>query len=254
MQVNLIVATGGTLWQSFAWIEHCFQKTFRHLAQKYPGDPSIYEPSQDQLRDMSLSGRALDDNLAFILGPNKPDLLAEAHNYYRKVHDTPEGLAAVQLYPDVSYMLTDLKNAHVNLYAASEKATGAMEASLNHLGIRHFFTHVQGAETGGSSKGMVLQHLEEAVVAQRLPHLSADNALLLEGRPRGVAQALREQGYLSIGALWGGARPTQMKAAGAAWLAEEASDVFLHVSWACMRPGEQKSFRLSPYRPARDPV
>jgi len=215
----IIADTGGVLWNSDPWIMKCFKEVFSELHEKYP---FIREPTKTELK--SFPGPSLDDNLERMISPEHPGYLEirkEGHDLYRKKHDTPEGLEAVQIYRGVRVMLGKLNNQGKILIALTEKATEAAEASFRYLEIRDYFKSVQGTKLAGevvTRHENILRLVENNMMSKKTT-IRLSNTVFICGRARS-AEAASRLGFRVIGATWGGATVDELKKAGASLIVD----------------------------------
>lgn len=215
--LNLIFATGSTLWSSDQWIMYCYERTFAELKKRHPDNIAIHIPDEAERR--TFCGPSLDTVLTGVLGDKDEKLIKEAHDIYRHLHDTDEGLKAVRPHLHIPELLAQLKSAGYSLFVATEKSRVNAVTSLQHWKIRDFFQIVAGAPSGGAQTSFpqILSELSTQAQACLLQDVSPENSYVISGRLKNIVEA-QQAGYPIIGVTWGGTRERDLLEAGAGWV------------------------------------
>lgn len=198
----VVFETGSVLWNSDPWIMKTYAKVFRRVHEQYP---FIKEPTIGELK--GFCGPALDVNLKKMIGEHR-EIRKEAHTLYRKLHDTEEGLRAVELYEGVPFMLEELKGNGKRLFALTEKATEVAVASARHLGIADAFESIQGTVLAGEivTRADMIRRLQDNQITENDYFIKPSNTIMVCGRVKSV-RAASSLGFTVIGAAWGGKLP-----------------------------------------------
>jgi phosphoglycolate phosphatase len=197
----------GTLTDSAPGIVACLRYALAGMGRPLPADDEVRRHLGPPLRVTFTEHYGMSDDEAVL-----------AIDLYReRYHDV--GLFENAVYPGIEAML-DALAARSTLAVATSKPTVSARRILEHFGLLDRFTVVAGADLDGGRES------KAAVVAHALDLLGADgrDAVMVGDREHDVLGAA-VHGIPAIGVLWGYGDADELRAAGAAALAEQPQDV-----------------------------
>jgi phosphoglycolate phosphatase len=181
----------------------------------------VSPPSEDVLR--SMVGPPIRDNFARILGDDKPELIAEGIQLYRKRIEE-QGIAESTLYGGVAQLLLDLSKQY-DLYVATARIQHLTDLMLSHFLIDHHFAAAYGSSPSGefNDKADLIQHM----LAQH--QLDSTQCMMIGDRNYDIAAA-KSNSMRSIGVTYGYGSLEELQSAGADFIVgsvEELSQLLL---------------------------
>jgi phosphoglycolate phosphatase-like HAD superfamily hydrolase len=203
--ITKVILNSNVLFNSNPWIMRTFDTVFTELHQKYPEEVRTLTKAEME----SCCGPSLDSNIGRFIAPEHASIRQEAHNRYRALYDTEEGLRETSPHPGVKEALEALKAKGKSIYVVTEKAARAANASIEYHGFQHVIDGVYGTVLNGTPE-------TEAELLKRLETekgITPKNAVFVAGRPKSAASASKE--YMVVGALWTGATIADFREAGA---------------------------------------
>ena len=152
----------------------------------------------------------------------------EALKLYRDRYSI-EGLFEAVVYDGVKETLADLRAAGARLFLCTAKPLVYAERILAHFDLERHFEGAYGDELGGrfQDKADLIAHILES------EGLDAADCCMWGDRKHDVIAASRH-GIPTIGAVWGYGGADELRAAGAAALCEDPSEV--HAAFRALRP------------------
>jgi phosphoglycolate phosphatase len=184
---------------------------------------------QEELADLTkLIGPPLRETFRMTYGFSESDTekaVAEYREYFAET-----GLFENALYPQIPKILQKLKDSEVTLAVATSKAAFYANKILKHFNINDYFAFVSGDAMDGSltknGKGDIIR-----VVLDALDPGRKMSPVMIGDRKHDITGA-REVGIDSIGITWGYGSRDELESAGAAWIADSASELY------CLITGE----------------
>ncbi|MBW4080731.1 HAD family hydrolase [Paenibacillus sp. S150] len=163
-------------------------------------------------------GPPLYDSFVDIQGFNTENAL-QAVEFYRERYRTL-GMFENAVIPGIPQLLEELKDRGFDLYVATSKPTVFAEEIIRHYGLEKYFRHVAGSNLDGtrSKKKEVIQH----VLAEN--GIAAEEALMIGDREHDIIGA-QACGVASIGVLVGYGSETELRTAGADYIARNVKEI-----------------------------
>jgi phosphoglycolate phosphatase len=203
----LLVDLDGTLTDPAEGIVGCFRLALEALGRTAPPAAELTWIIGPPLRGCFAEA---------LKGEGDPE---EALNIYRRRYST-EGLFEALVYEGVNEALSELSAAGTRLFLCTAKPLVYAERILTHFDLERHFEAAYGDELGGrfQDKANLIAHILES------EGLKADDCCMCGDRKHDVLAASRH-GIPTIGALWGYGGVDELRAAGAAALCEQPSEV-----------------------------
>jgi phosphoglycolate phosphatase len=203
----LLIDLDGTLTDPAEGIVGCFRLALETLGRSPPPAAELTWIIGPPLR--GCFAKALD-------GEGDPE---EALKIYRDRYSTV-GLFEAHVYDGVEETLADLRTAGARLFLCTAKPLLYAERILNHFNLDRHFDAAYGDELGGrfQDKADLIAHI------LKIEGLEAADCCMWGDRKHDVIAASRH-GIPTIGAVWGYGGADELRAAGAATLCEQPSEV-----------------------------
>jgi len=170
-----------------------------------------------------------DADLSWIIGPpihaiaerllGGPEQVEACVASYRRRY-AQEGLSTVEPFPGIADELRRLRSADHELFICTSKITPFAEQIVGRFGLTALFAGVYGADPNAGADDKV--RLAARIVREH--GLDPANACLIGDRREDV-RAGRDNGLLTVGALWGYGSAEELSAAGAHRLCERPVDL-----------------------------
>ena len=196
----------GTLTDSGEGIINCAILALEHFG--------LPIPSRDALR--VFVGPPLDQS--FINHGVPADKTDEAIRVYRSRYTTV-GKFENFPYPGVEELLQKLKNEGCRLFVATSKPEGMSVEILEKFGLAHYFEKICGATLDGSRS-----HKAD-VIAYLMTQVDSLEDIIMVGDTTFDVIGAKQHGIPTIGVAWGYGKVEDMKAAGAAAIAENMDEL-----------------------------
>ena len=207
MSNTILFDLDGTLTDSGEGIINCASLALEHFG--------ITVPDRETMR--VFVGPPLDKTFREFGVP--ADRTDEAIRVYRSRY-IPIGRFENTPYPGIRELLEALRDRGHRLFIATSKPEGMSVEILEHFGLAHFFTDICGATMDGS------RSTKEDVIAYLLAmNGTADNMIMVGDTAYDVLGAAYHA-IPTIGVAWGYGKVEDMKAAGAAGIAETMENLF----------------------------
>jgi len=206
---TVLLDLDGTIADSRPGIEACFRFMLTELGH----DPGV-------IADLSWAvGPPIAVSIGTLLGQYGDGRVELGLTTYRARYSAA-GLYDCAIYPGVRDMLEALTAAGRTLCVATSKRRDFAERVVDFLGLRGYLPTVYGALPGGGlddKKDMIAELL-------RVEGYDPGATIMVGDRMHDI-RAARANGLRSVGALWGYGGETELREAGADWLAAIPAEV-----------------------------
>lgn len=207
MKKNILFDLDGTLTDSGPGIMNCAVATFRHYGISIPGEAQlrtmIGPPLRDTFRRFGIPAEQVN----------------EAVVYYRKLYNATGKFENIP-YPGIETLLQKLTSNGHRLYVATSKPEMMSVEILEHFGLARYFDHICGALLDG------VRDQKSAVIACLLERIGdAENAVMVGDTVFDVLGA-KTHGIPTVAVAWGYGNCDDMRAAGAAAVANTADELY----------------------------
>ena len=159
-------------------------------------------------------GPPIKDSFMGYYGMSEEDALT-CVKYYREYYGET-GLFENKVYPDIPFVLEELKNRGLNLVVATSKPTLFSEQILEKFDLMKYFDFISGSSMDGNNA-------EKAVIiSNALEKLSYEpNEMIMVGDRKFDVIGAKSNDMQSIGVLYGYGNTEELEAAGADFICSE---------------------------------